>query len=460
MDHFKTFDPHASPFLVECLFDDESSPLSYDNLGFFDFPLRKGWGDAKAKSGVNFHLHSRLEINKFLQSWLYVGFLAEWMSIVGMPIVNLRLVVQGMIRKDDRGCWITTKFLPIYFQMWEMREVFMRRKMSQDQYEQQKKICLGKLGPLLDAVQVMTVLLEGPDDLFLYPTRWHNKRLRRHSCRYISSKLATIIFALRYSIASAAKVIWTLPMGNGMDPGIQGSDFIGLQLLNNGWCPFDVRYLATSLPLDVFYYLSSYHPSRSRRYHGACDDNQCRADVIKDIKEFQSQHVQIGCHCHYSGPKTVPLLEAFGKDGIPLVTVNTSTQTEATGSTACDIVVVPFRPDNPCDYIAFSHVWANGLGNPTANTLPMCQLAQLQGMADALYIQETGIKKSVPFWIDTLCVPVSIELDEYRKIAIQRMRKTYESAIKVLVLDPEIQAGSRSAGALESTARSVVSSSN
>jgi hypothetical protein len=98
MEHFKSFDPNAPPFLVECLFDEDDSPLSYDHLGFFLFPQRKGWGDAFSDTGVNLHRHSKLEIDQFLQSWLYLGFLSEWMSIAKLP-----LVVQRFVRKDDRG---------------------------------------------------------------------------------------------------------------------------------------------------------------------------------------------------------------------------------------------------------------------------------------------------------------------------------------------------------------------
>lgn len=43
-----------------------------------------------------------------------------------------------------------------------------------------------------------------------------------------------------------------------------------------------------------------------------------------------------------------------------------------------------------------------------------------------------GEPESTPFWLDTLCVPLE---PESRKIAISGMKRVYEFADKVLVLD-------------------------
>lgn len=80
-------------------------------------------------------------------------------------------------------------------------------------------------------------------------------------------------------------------------------------------------------------------------------------------------------------------------------------------------------------YVAISHVWSDGLGNPRNNTLPTCQLQKIQQWVDDLYPESS---KHVPFWIDTLCVPLEKEV---RKQAIRLMGKTYHASDKVLVLD-------------------------
>jgi hypothetical protein len=86
-------------------------------------------------------------------------------------------------------------------------------------------------------------------------------------------------------------------------------------------------------------------------------------------------------------------------------------------------------------YVAFSHVWSNGLGNARQNCLPKCQLRRLGNLASKLY--NNGDNLEIPlFWIDTLCVP--IEKGE-RTLAISMMDKVYKDAHKVLVLDEELQ---------------------
>lgn len=80
-------------------------------------------------------------------------------------------------------------------------------------------------------------------------------------------------------------------------------------------------------------------------------------------------------------------------------------------------------------YVAVSHVWSDGLGNPRNNTLPECQLERLQKYVNALYPQALH---PIAFWIDTISVPLRKDL---RRIAIWRMAETYKAADKVLVID-------------------------
>lgn len=87
-------------------------------------------------------------------------------------------------------------------------------------------------------------------------------------------------------------------------------------------------------------------------------------------------------------------------------------------------------PSKP--YVAISHVWSDGMGNPRQNALPLCQLQKLQKLVNGLYEPENH---PVPFWIDTICVPLS---NDMRNMAIQLMARTYEGAGKVLVLDSSL----------------------
>lgn len=74
----------------------------------------------------------------------------------------------------------------------------------------------------------------------------------------------------------------------------------------------------------------------------------------------------------------------------------------------------------------------SGLGNRDANALPSCQLLRLQSLANDLY---GNPNQPIPFWLDTLCVPLE---EEYKRRAIGNMFNVYQQAEYVLVLDSAI----------------------
>jgi hypothetical protein len=90
-------------------------------------------------------------------------------------------------------------------------------------------------------------------------------------------------------------------------------------------------------------------------------------------------------------------------------------------------------------YVALSHVWADGMGNPTANSLPRCQLLQLYGFLQHqdLATDAGDAQGDLLLWCDTLCCPV--EPKEAKDRALTYMRRTYEDATHVLVLDTSLR---------------------
>ena len=103
------------------------------------------------------------------------------------------------------------------------------------------------------------------------------------------------------------------------------------------------------------------------------------------------------------------------------------------------------------------------------NSLPACQLSRIQGLVNNIYAEThrasnndeylpTGRHENatVPFWMDTLCVPVGHE--DLRKAAIRRMAEVYRGADRVLVLDSFILTLPRSAHIIEKYVRIHLSS--
>ena len=104
--------------------------------------------------------------------------------------------------------------------------------------------------------------------------------------------------------------------------------------------------------------------------------------------------------------------------------------------------------------VAISHVWANGMGNTRENEMHECQLGRLQVLANKLYPSKYW---PIPFWIDTLCVPVFDK--DVRKLAIGQMEWVYKSATKVLVMDSSLLSKSSSTMSEEEISARILSSS-
>ncbi|KAL8961202.1 MAG: hypothetical protein Q9193_002204, partial [Seirophora villosa] len=129
------------------------------------------------------------------------------------------------------------------------------------------------------------------------------------------------------------------------------------------------------------------------------------------------------------------LVDCLEKGCLPLLRIREETDLDEM------TVEVIASTDSTC-YVALSHVWADGLGNPKATALPRCQLSRLKWLVDNLdfnYLPWTAASELLKnasemlLWCDTLCCPVQDK--EAKKMALQQMYRTYESASVVLVLD-------------------------
>jgi hypothetical protein len=201
------------------------------------------------------------------------------------------------------------------------------------------------------------------------------------------------------------------------------------RLNSTGWCTkkkeivdLELRnsrrlmYLATDIDFS----------SSGQELHRHCLEKRCLANQV-DEQHYTTRHIQDGCNCPFitMSDKTAPdsdvICSILADEGIPLIL--------SAGQEERPSVFEAVRWDNERPFIAISHVWSDGRGNPTQNSLPLCQLIWLQqAVNDLCYEQE----KPVPFWIDTLCVPLTTKS---RKIALSNMRSIYEKAHGVLVLD-------------------------
>ena len=88
-------------------------------------------------------------------------------------------------------------------------------------------------------------------------------------------------------------------------------------------------------------------------------------------------------------------------------------------------------------FVAIPHVWADGLGNMQGNALPACSLQRIAALVNELPREEDTEESPMPFWIDSICVPVSPP--DLKQLAMAHLREPYMFASHVLVLDRTIE---------------------
>lgn len=143
--------------------------------------------------------------------------------------------------------------------------------------------------------------------------------------------------------------------------------------------------------------------------------------------------------CNLLGPNTEELSRIIQKDKIPLLQYNKDTAT---------LTLVEMSKSIDKRYVVFSHVWADGYGNPTDNKMNSCVLDRfVQLFKDVGDSRKQPVAiASKPFWIDTLAIPVEKKYKAQRKKAIKSMHSVYRGAECTIVLDAGLMDLSRGEG--------------
>ena len=229
------------------------------------------------------------------------------------------------------------------------------------------------------------------------------------------------------------------------------------QLLTAGWCPWKIEQILSQYSYLTVYYISRLRdPTAPHISHRACTKERCIGNNV-DMANYATRHTDSTCACPHSSVPDAKVRSIIANGGIPIVRVRSSRG----GSVR--LQVKQAAPQTR--YIAISHVWSDGLGNPHANSLPQCQLMRLgqsvkllappildfaQGYVSIpqLNIGLDGKRLAIAwgatqwFWLDTLCIPVGSDEQSVllKSIVINQMAAIYAGAHQVLVLDSVMQA--------------------
>ena len=387
----------AIPFLAT---DDYSSP-------FHDYPQRNGWNIEFSRGKLEPILkHSptsraNKDLVPLMQTWLYFGLLSEFL---GAP-VDIKSFQQA---SESGSIVLSTEVL---------ESLVCNRTSSLLKYSEEH-------GPALveswrdDFYGVLLIIRFRTSLLFNQPA--NDDQALSLTCLALSVLAEYTMTALKNLCGRLGVEI---PVTQRWRHLIREFPFdCGLPIMElmqqKGWCPHDVALFnaAQIQTVSTLWYLANLSPPKPHMSHSACTAESC-VPLQMDRFQYRQSHVTSGCSCSSVESDQSTLASIIRSGKIPILAFQND-----------EIVMTEHVPGS--SFIAISHVWADGKGNPRSNSLPSCVMRELQSLVNELPKDSAA---NTPFWIDTLCVPrfppdVRIE-------ALQRLKEPFEEAAGVLVID-------------------------
>ena len=222
------------------------------------------------------------------------------------------------------------------------------------------------------------------------------------------------------------------------------------------WCPHQVQYLIKTFSYHTLIYLAEIKRDVAEWVdHSRCsEESRCIAYNI-DNKTFQGRHAGKCSGCSQVKAPIEEMMSILEEGDIPLLRCHR--KANAPGEISLSYV----KLSSSTQFTAVSHLWSDGLGTPSLNSLPKCQLQRLVDRVQAAESYrhkkswfEGGVAKvqtslsatdTTLLWLDVYCVPASTSSTDIRRngrlkaAAIGLMVPTYALARQTLVLDYELQ---------------------
>jgi hypothetical protein len=333
----------------------------YDEDDFMTYPDRKRWTAAQIR-GENGYGGRKLEVESFVQTWLYFGCLLEVFKIGGIHVTTEDFVDR------ERGV-VTAKKLPSLFVEWRKRwpKPTPSRKCNCGHYinpfevKCRAKRCWktfkhGRFSPEYHSIK--SILEEVCQTIGHY---CHSEGVagKPRAIVHVPSpeetpiapEIVTSIVALGYTLHTAILDIYDIPSHQWRCH--WGGTPLLRRLLKTKWCPLQVTSMMTELAIDGHYYLTTIPgpPEAERQTHANCTDEQCVAKGI-DEATYVTKHIT-GKECcdHISVPDE--LFEIVGRKGAPIVSWVQETDDQKFRLTVTEHNV---KNNKTPKYIAISHV--------------------------------------------------------------------------------------------------------
>lgn len=398
----------------------------YDKKSFVEYPQRMGLPNledvgeyrfASTLSEANKHLLVGMppsELEPFLQNWLFFGLLSE---ILGDLYRHEDFITSISEREAEKVVITTAKLVP-QLERWATTIAMQDKGSSMVKYKHIAE-CLKLSYACLD------IDYSGFD-------------------KYLKFHLVSVAKLLGFAANKACDVAWTDDPIRSLVP-INWSKTIDMQfrksllLVHSDCCPSQLQMLIHKFPSTqaLGFIANCFSKDRVQSQHTNCKENKFEAGNSQSF-DHVPRHVSASCRCEFIDVQEQELAECLEQGVLPLLRIQGTTSTD-------DVSLQVIASTGSVPYVALSHVWADGLGNPDANALPRCQIFRLKMLIDRLV---EAIKLDSPedthpdllLWCDTLCCPAAP--GEAKNMALRQMYSTYDKASVVLVLDNGLMADS------------------
>lgn len=411
MDHFPSLDDNR-------LRDEPLRPAAwlgfdhgdYDICGLEQYPLIRGWEPAQIQALRDQAANQQFSADSLamIQSWMFLGPLEA--------LTQRRISEEDFMRRKLKRAVVHTGFLRSYLVNW-IRD-------TADAPPEAQESLAARINHVLGEVQFWCFKLAASVSASI-----DAGSLTFHASEVDSA--ARLLTLVGETINSAKAHLSRPILAN--TRGFTGcytpdeDTRLVIRLVNKGWCPYMARMLST-YRYSVAEYAAFYNKVRTATMpshkSSRCTEDRCHAYDIGT--EYKTRHMTLDCCCPFVSPPVAETLSLLSNGKIPIVSCKSLKEDGIELEVACSTTTMDGK-----GYVAFSHVWSDGMGSNTEDGLPRCVLEVLLERA-----QKYGRQH---IWIDSLCVPRD---KDSRNKAIQLMARTYKDASITVVLDSSIRTAS------------------
>ncbi|KAM3522899.1 hypothetical protein NHJ13051_005424 [Beauveria bassiana] len=361
------------------------------------------------------------KLQSFVQTWLYFGLVAEFLGLNeledGRRLIDLEqarhemsVLYRECSKDSDDGKLLTSVSILENADIFAERRGLARELAPRFHYLHR---CL---------FRTMLIVNNSSNQL-------------EYSVRYSIAGLGELFMTSQYAASFLATPRIVLPSAafNWFRDYLKSGNDVEKQMLSCGWCPSGIEKLRNLFQgVASLHFVTRLRPRTRPNDHTNCTNYACRAFQI-DISQYKPRHVVDGCQCddvHVDEAEVTRILK--NSDSYPMLKIEPG----ATEAEPARITLETYEAD--MNYVALSHVWADGLGNPHSNALPNCQIVRTANYVANLnqaYNNSNNPRSEYRVWVDTICCPVELE---GKAVALERIADVYRNAAHVLLLDSSL----------------------